>query len=60
MESLRDCAHCGGSGICRSGATVRAVAFGLLGSPYFHDVMAFCTTVVGGVIGFYFSSRRDG
>jgi hypothetical protein len=35
-------------------------AFGLLSSPYFHEVMAFCTTVVGGVIGFYFSSRRDG
>jgi hypothetical protein len=36
------------------------LAFGMLSSPYFHDVMAFCTTVVGAVIGFYFSSRRDG
>jgi hypothetical protein len=115
IESLHACAHCNGSGTCKSGAdgasckacvkknelrggphiglacgtcnglgqtdsvtyrmlhrtqptlafliiflTFTAIfTFGMLGSPYFHEVMAFCTTMAGGVIGYYFSSRRD-
>lgn len=32
--------------------------FGFLQNPYFHEILAFCTTTVGGVIGSYFSSTR--
>ncbi|RRV03629.1 molecular chaperone DnaJ [Stutzerimonas xanthomarina] len=32
--------------------------FGLIKSPYFHEVMAFCTTLIGSVTGYYFSSKR--
>ncbi|HSX91209.1 MAG TPA: molecular chaperone DnaJ [Pseudomonas sp.] len=31
--------------------------FGMAKSPYFHEIMAFCTTLIGGVIGYYFSSK---
>jgi len=33
------------------------VFFGIFRSEYFHEVLAFCTTLIGSVTGFYFSSR---
>lgn len=37
------------------GAFFMVFMFGTLKSQYFHEVLAFCTTLVGGVIGYYFS-----
>ncbi|WP_090498265.1 hypothetical protein [Pseudomonas borbori] len=34
--------------------------FGLGKSPYFHEIMAFCTTLIGGVTGYYFSNKGAG
>jgi hypothetical protein len=34
--------------------------FGIARSPYFHEIMAFCTTLIGGVTGYYFSSKGAG
>ncbi|SME96099.1 hypothetical protein [Pseudogulbenkiania subflava] len=31
--------------------------FGFAGSPYFHEVLTFCTTLLGSVIGYYFSKN---
>jgi len=111
-ETLHDCAHCGGTGTCKSvsgescavcvkknelkrgqyfglacgtcgglGKTdtytfrlkhrtqplisiilvlfslLLVLCFGLAGSQYFHEIMAFCTTLIGSVTGYYFSSR---
>jgi hypothetical protein len=70
IESLHDCAHFRGSGTCKSGADLvscRACVKKneLRGGPYVGLACGTCnglgrTTVVGGVIGYYFSSRRDG
>ncbi len=31
--------------------------FSITESQYFHEILAFCTTVIGSVTGFYFSTR---
>ncbi len=35
------------------------ILFGFVGTQFFHEVLAFCTTLLGGVTGYYFVSRRD-
>ena len=114
-DNLHDCAHCGGTGTCKSGKDAEScracvkrnelrkgtyfglmcgtcgglgrtdtytyrlqhrtqpllsllivggafaviTLLGLTRSEYFHEVLAFCTTLVGGVTVYYFSRCRD-
>jgi hypothetical protein len=39
------------------GAFFLILLFGLLRSEYFNEVLAFCSTLIGGVTGYYFCSR---
>lgn len=41
-------------------ALVFILIFGIAKSPYFNEVLAFCSTLVGGVTGYYFCSREKG
>lgn len=41
-------------------STVLILLFGIFRNEYFHEVLTFCTTILGSVVGYYFSTKENG
>lgn len=39
-------------------STILIIFFGLTKSPYCHEILTFCTTILGSVVGYYFSKSE--